>query len=100
MVYLQKVLLIHLKKCVFYMIYKFSLPLRVSFKVTGVDRLKYVVVETVFPKDLFLPTVRIPFLGMMVQAPRNYMELLKRRYPYTWGWTFPYKWKCWVPFLS
>ena len=30
--YLQKVLLIHLKKCVFYIIHKLKLPLRVSFK--------------------------------------------------------------------
>ena len=35
MLYLQKVLLIHLKKCVFYIIYKLELPLRVSFKCIG-----------------------------------------------------------------
>ena len=32
MLYLGKVLLIHLKKCIFYIIYKSKLPLRVSFK--------------------------------------------------------------------
>ena len=32
MLYLQNVLLIDLKKCVFYIIYKLKLPLRISFK--------------------------------------------------------------------
>ena len=32
MLYLGKVLMIHLKKCVFYIIYKLNLPLHVSFK--------------------------------------------------------------------
>ena len=32
MLYLQKVLLMHLKKCAFYIIHKSKLPLRVSFK--------------------------------------------------------------------
>ena len=32
MLYLQKVLLIHLKKCVFYIIYELKFPSRVSFK--------------------------------------------------------------------
>ena len=32
MLYLQKVLLIHLNKCVFYIIYELKLTLRVSFK--------------------------------------------------------------------
>ena len=35
MLYSQKVLLIHLKKCVFYIIYKLKLPLRLSFKGGG-----------------------------------------------------------------
>ena len=32
MLYLQKVLLIHLQKCVFYIIFELKLPLRVAFK--------------------------------------------------------------------
>lgn len=52
---------------------------------------------TSFPKDLILPTARMQFLGMKVQVPRKYEELLKLRYPYTWGFTFPYKWRCWLP---
>ena len=38
MLYLQKVLLIHLKKCVFYIMYKSKLPLRVSFKKMTLNR--------------------------------------------------------------
>ena len=34
MLYLQKVLLVHSKKCVFYIMYELKLPLCVSFKVT------------------------------------------------------------------
>jgi hypothetical protein len=65
-----------------------------------IDKLKNMISEQVLPTDLFLPTVRIPFLGMMVRAPARYKEVIRRRYPYTWLIRFPYKWKCWVPFFN
>lgn len=52
---------------------------------------------TSFPVNLVLPTIRMQFLGLKAQVPRKYKELLKWKYPYTWGVNFPYKWRCWLP---
>ena len=47
-----------------------------------------------------VPTTRINFHGVDVSIPNSPERFLAFRYPYTFGtfgFQFPYKWKCWVP---
>ena len=53
-----------------------------------------------FPQSWVVPSVRIDFHGVDVSFPNSPERLLAFRYPYTFGtfgFQFPYKWKCWVP---
>ncbi|KAL9966392.1 hypothetical protein ACROYT_G024455 [Oculina patagonica] len=55
-----------------------------------------------FPQSWVVPPTRINFLGVNVSIPNSPERLLAFRYPYTYGtfgFQFPYKWKCWVPCL-
>ena len=53
-----------------------------------------------FPQSWAVPTARINFHGVDVAIPNSPERLLAFRYPWTYGtfgFQFPYKWKCWVP---
>ena len=53
-----------------------------------------------FPLSWAVPTARINFHGVDVAIPNSPERLLAFRYPWTYGtfgFQFPYKWKCWVP---
>ena len=53
-----------------------------------------------FPQEWALPSARIDFHGVNVSIPNSPERLLAFRYPWTYGtfgFQFPYKWKCWVP---
>lgn len=53
-----------------------------------------------FPQSWAIPSARINFHGVDVAIPTSPERLLAFRYPYTYGtfgFQFPYKWKCWIP---
>ena len=62
--------------------------------------LKYHQTLETFPKSWVVPLARVDFQGVDVAIPNSPESLLAFRYPYTFGtfgFQFPYKWKCWVP---
>eukprot|EP00794_Sanderia_malayensis_P007581 gene7581-8420_t len=50
-----------------------------------------------FPEDWIEPRKSVDFNGTKAHVPCKWKELLAKRYPMSLSFTFPYKWKCWVP---
>lgn len=64
--------------------------------------LKYHHTLETFPQSWVVPAAKINFQGVNASIPSSPERLLAFRYPYTYGtfgFQFPYKWKCWVPCL-
>ncbi|XP_077994695.1 ribitol 5-phosphate transferase FKRP-like isoform X2 [Glandiceps talaboti] len=51
----------------------------------------------IIPLSWILPQRRIDFADFKVKIPNRAEDVLKNRYPVTYGWTIPYKRKCWLP---
>ncbi|XP_035668460.1 uncharacterized protein LOC118410768 [Branchiostoma floridae] len=69
-------------------------------KETFIEGLRYFTAKVNLPKSLILPTTKLSFQGKMLSVPRDYRRVLAERYPLTWGVRFPYKWKCWLPWVQ
>ncbi|XP_077994697.1 uncharacterized protein LOC144448355 [Glandiceps talaboti] len=52
--------------------------------------------ETI-PLSWILPQTEIDFADFKVKIPNRAVDVLKNRYPVTYGWTVPYKIRCWLP---
>ena len=50
-----------------------------------------------FPYAWIESQARLKFLDTYASVPKEYMKLLRLRYPWTLYFPFPYKWKCWAP---
>ncbi|KAI8521234.1 hypothetical protein Bbelb_009880 [Branchiostoma belcheri] len=66
---------------------------------TFIHGLRYLTANVDLPKSLVLPTTKVSFRGKRVSVPRDYQRVLAERYPLTWRVRFPYKWKCWLPWV-
>ena len=40
------------------------------------------------------------FINQTSSIPLNCNKLIQFHYPWTWRFSFPYKWKCWLPWLK
>nr|XP_006819413.1 PREDICTED: fukutin-related protein-like [Saccoglossus kowalevskii] len=58
--------------------------------------------KLVFPLSWLLPTKRMQFVGVNAKIPHNTNAILLNRYALTYrlNVSFPYKWKCWIPYLN
>ncbi|XP_077869014.1 uncharacterized protein RT0683-like [Saccoglossus kowalevskii] len=56
----------------------------------------------IVPLSWILPTRRVRFLGIEAKIPNNVDEFLNNRFSFTYKLdiSVPYKWKCWIPFIS
>ncbi|CAH1245910.1 FKRP [Branchiostoma lanceolatum] len=66
---------------------------------TFIEGLKYLTANVDLPKSLVLPTTKMTFREKQLRVPRDYRRVLAERYPLTWWVRFPYKWKCWLPWV-
>ncbi|XP_013384694.1 uncharacterized protein LOC106154770 [Lingula anatina] len=68
-----------------------------SIEQTNIGKLKYLTATFEHNVSDILPLARLKFSGLSAAVPAKYMDYIKVRYPFTWRFTFPYKWKCWLP---
>lgn len=65
-------------------------------KMTFVKRLRGFTSVVQYPIEDILPLGKLKFIDdNMASVPRDYKLMLRRRYPFTYWFTFPYKWRCW-----
>ena len=62
-----------------------------------IEKMKYIMTSDL-PADYYFPLKRLYFQGHTVNVPNRYMEVIKFRYPYSWWWHVPYKWRCYIGF--
>lgn len=53
-----------------------------------------------FPFSWIEPRRIVNFHGKKVHIPYKAEMLLRKRYPFSYHFSIPYKWKCWIPFTS
>ena len=50
-----------------------------------------------FPKELVMPTTRLPFEGRNVSAPNDPKRMFKLRYPMSYNKEVSFLWDCYMP---
>lgn len=49
------------------------------------------------PANLVLPVQTVKMMNRLVKVPKKPTDVIKVRYPLSHKVSFPYKWKCWLP---
>lgn len=57
---------------------------------------RYVDENDKFPFEWIQPVKTIQFLNITAKVPREADKLIRHRYPYTYRFSVPYKYKCWI----